>query len=109
MRIGRLRHRVTVQQRASTRDAHGEPAQTWTDLYADVWAAVEPLSARELMAAGVVQGEVTHRVLLRYRSGITTKNRILFGERVFDVRGVRNLDERGHELELLCTEGESNG
>jgi SPP1 family predicted phage head-tail adaptor len=109
MRAGQLRHLVTIEQRATTPDTYGEPAQTWTTLQADQPASIEPLSGRELINAQAVQSDVTHRVRMRYVAGIETKHRIVFGTRVLDIRAIRNVDERGIEWELLCTEGTSNG
>lgn len=109
MRAGKLRHLVTVDQRSATPDTYGEPAQTWTPLYTNQPASIEPLSGRELINAQAVQSDVTHRVRMRYVSGIETKHRIVFGTRVLDIRAIRNVDERGIEWEMLCTEGTSNG
>lgn len=109
MRAGMLRHYVTIQSRSTTPDTYGEPAQTWSTLYADQPASVQPLSGRELINAQAIQSDVTHRVRMRYVSGVEVKHRILFGSRVLDIRAVRNVDERGAELEMLCTEGASAG
>lgn len=109
MRAGKLRHFVTVQARSTTPDTYGEPPQSWSNLHANQPASVEPLSGRELINAQAVQSDVTHRVRMRYVSGIETKHRIMFGSRVLDIRAVRNVDERNTELEMLCTEGASAG
>lgn len=108
MRFGRLRHRVTVQERSTTRDSYGAPAHTWTATHASVPAEVTAISGRELLAADAVQGETTHRVRMRYRDGVTTDNRVLFGTRVFNIRQVIP-DRLENALEILCTEGVSNG
>ena len=109
MRAGQLRHLVTIESRSATPDTYGEPAQTWSTLHANQPASIEPLSGRELIAAQAVQSDVTHRVRMRYVAGVETKHRIAFGSRVFDIRAIRNIDERGIEWEMLCTEGTSNG
>ena len=109
MRAGALRHTVTVQQRTELPDSFGEPAQTWTTMHADQPASIEPLSGRELINAQAIQSDVTHRVRMRYVAGVETKHRVAFGTRVFDIRAVRNVNERNIELEMLCTEGASAG
>ncbi len=78
MRAGDLRHRVTIQQLTTTRDAEGVTTETWTNV-ATVWAAVEPLQGREYFQAQAVNAEVTTRVRIRYRAGIVPTMRILFG------------------------------
>ena len=107
MRAGTLRHRVTLQSPAGSRDSVGERTTTWTDV-ATVWASVSPLTARELIAAGQPMGEVSHRVRMRHAAVIAALDsswRVKFGERCLVVQGVRNIDERGREFELLCSEG----
>ena len=108
MRLGPLRQRVNIQARSTTVDAFGQESETWATVYT-VWASVEPLSGRELLAAQQVQGETTHRVRMRFQAGITTSHRILFNLRPFNIQSVINKNEAGAFLELLCTEGPSNG
>ena len=108
MRLGPLNKRIDIQARSATVDAFGQESETWATV-ATVWASVEPLSGRELLAAQQVQGETTHRIRMRYQSGVTTSSRLLFNLRPFDVRSVINKNEAGAFLELLCTEGPTNG
>ena len=103
MQAGKLRHRIEIQSPQEVRDTNGEVANVWVST-AKVWAAVEPLSGRELWQAQQIQSEATIRVRLRFLSGLTTKHRILSGSRLLDVKAVINRDERNEELELLCSE-----
>lgn len=107
VRAGRLRHRVTLQSPAGSRDALGERTTTWTSV-ATVWADVEPLTARELFVASQAQSSVTQRVTIRHSAtvaAVTGAWRVLFGSRVLVVDGVRNPHEANEVIELLCTEG----
>ena len=108
MRGGQLRHRVTLPSPSGTRDAVGERSTTWTNV-ATVWASVEPLSTSERHIAAQAHAFVSHRVTLRYEPPVASVDaswRVLFGERVLTIEGVRNLNERNVTLELVCTEGE---
>lgn len=102
MEAGKLRHRVTVQTATETRDASGEPIRGWADT-ATVWASIDPVSGREMLAAGQVNAEAVVRVRMRYRA-LTTAQRLKWGSRVFDVVSVNNWNERDHELEVMCRE-----
>lgn len=108
MQSGLLRKRITLQQRSSEQDSYGQPLTTWSDV-ATVWASVEPLSGRELMAAEAVQSEVTHQVVMRYRPGVTAKLRVAYGSKIFDIQNVLDENERHRMLTLLCTEGLTDG
>jgi SPP1 family predicted phage head-tail adaptor len=69
-----------------------------------VWAAVEPLSGRELLAAQQAQSEVTLRVRMRFRSDVTAAMQLLHGNKTYEVASVIDLKGRRRELELMCKE-----
>lgn len=100
--------RVAIQSPAGSRDAYGERTTTWSTV-ATVWAAVMPVSAKELIAAGAVHGEVSHRVQVRYQAALAAMDgswRILLGSRVLVLVGPpRNLNEGNRILEFTCAEG----
>ena len=98
MRAGRLRHRVTIQSKSVTRDAYGGEVITWQD-DVTVWGSVEPLRGREYIEGKQEQADVTHKIFLRYRSGITPTSRLQHDSRNFEVVDVINKRERKREIE----------
>jgi SPP1 family predicted phage head-tail adaptor len=105
LRAGQLRHRISIQSVGTTYDAYGDLSDSWsTD--ATVWASVSPVSAKQEELASENTGVATHSVRIRYRSGITAHNRILFGSRVFQIEGVKDWNEHkaGRSLEIFCKE-----
>lgn len=111
---GQLRRRVAIQSRATTVDAVGQISQTWSTVLSGVPAHIEPLSGRELIAAAAVQSSITHRVTVRYHRDLAAPvaanaRRVVYGDRVFNVSAVLNIDERNRVIEMLAEEGLSNG
>ena len=107
MRAGKLRHRVEIQASTPTQDATGQPIDSWATVTGGtVWAAIEPISGREFVAAGSFQAEVSHFITLRWDSTITLtpRNRVKFGTRYFSIVSVRNVEERNRMWELGCKE-----
>lgn len=105
---GALRHRLVIQVEQPVSDGGGgQGADPWANpvTLATLWGAVEPLRGSERLRAMQIQDSLTHRVTLRYRAGITTSMRVVFGTRVFNIRAVINVGERNRVLELLCEEG----
>ena len=102
MRAGQLRHRVTLEQRA-TQKTRGIVTEAWGAEQV-LWANVEPLAGRELERARTVVANATHKVTMRYRSSITARSRLVFDKRTLNIESVRNVDERNHELILTCVE-----
>ena len=110
MQIGKLRHRVRIERPATTQDpATGEMVPGWA-LVATVWASVEPLSAREFIAAQSGQSEVTARVMMRHRDVITPDMRLVHRGQVYNIEGVLPDPKSGrHYLTLPVSEGVNDG
>jgi SPP1 family predicted phage head-tail adaptor len=108
MQAGLLRHRVTFQSRSSGVDEMNQPIPVWTDV-ATVWAQIESLSGRELMAASAERAENIVRITVRYRSDIVESMRIAYGSVFYDITDISDLDGRRRHLELSCKAGLSDG
>jgi SPP1 family predicted phage head-tail adaptor len=108
--VGAYDQFVVVQRRIEERTTRGEAVITYVDAF-QIWAAVEPLSGRELFAAQQTQSEVTTRVRMHWRRGITELMRVkhitsfqspnLFD--LYDVVSVIDDKSRHIELHLMCT------
>ncbi len=103
MRAGKLRHQITIQQNTPARNGKGEEIDSWST-FATRYAAVIPLTGRELFNAQQRHAEAELRMELRYFSGVTTKMRVSWDSRLFDILHIANLDERDRELHLLVKE-----
>ncbi len=78
--------------------------------WARVWAGIEPLSARDFIAAQAVQSEVTARIVIRYREGVTAAMRIKHAGRLYTIHGVLPDAKSGREyLTLPVSEGVNDG
>lgn len=110
MRAGKLRHKVTIQAPGQTQDpVTGEMLAGWVD-FASCWASVEPLSAREFIAAQAGQSEITARIVIRYRPGVLSTMRILHRGKVYNIHGPLPDMKSGLEyLTLPVSEGVSDG
>lgn len=94
---------MTLQEPVTAQNGYGERTTTWSTV-ATVWASVEPLRGREFFDAERVQSEISHRVRMRYRSGMSSKLRVLLGSRVLQIEVVIDVEERHRELQLMCRE-----
>lgn len=106
MDAGKLRHYVTIQTYAETSaGSRGEKQGGWQDALATVPAEIVTLTGRELELARQIIAQASVRIRLRYHVGVTTKSRIVWNGRVFNVVHVNNVDQRNRELVCLCSEG----
>lgn len=104
--IGSLNSRIEIQSATRTADGAGGATNVWATITnGTVWANVESMSAFEVFAAIQRQHRVTHKITLRYMTSLTSGMRVKFGTRTFNIRGIKNLDERNAKMELTCEEG----
>lgn len=111
MRAGILRHRVDIQNLQVMQDAEtGETMRTWKTVWPAVPASVEPLSAREFIAAQATQSQIVARVVIRWRDGLDASMRILHGEKIYNPAGFLADKNSGRDyLTIPCTEGTNDG
>ncbi len=112
MQAGKLRHRVEIQHKITPRDpATGEfldPA--WVE-FAKAWAAVEDLSARDMIAAKAGQFQVTGRMVIRYRAGVLPTMRVIHRGETYSIEGHPLADKKSglEYLTLLVSKGVKDG
>ena len=112
MRSGKLRQRITIQSSGLVQDTEsGEMITAWSSVWEKVPASVEPLSARDLIAAQAGQSEATGRMVIRYRAGVLPTMRILYRSEVYTIQGPALSDPvSGLEyLTILVAKGVNDG
>jgi SPP1 family predicted phage head-tail adaptor len=103
MEAGKLRHKVKLQRRVVSQDTFGGGIEVYHDI-AEVWARVQPLRGEEYFKAQAITSSVSARITIRYLFGIEPIDRVLFGDREFNVHAIINPEERNVELQLMCEE-----
>lgn len=120
---GKLRHRVRIEAYAEQRDSSGEVIQdqetgevlmAWQEL-ATVWAAVEPLSAREFIQSAATQSKVTARITMRQRDDLLPSMRLVHVRKgrpdvIYNPEGFLPDRESGMEyMTIPCSSGVGQG
>jgi len=98
--------KITIQQNSQSQSGTGMLTDTWTT-YADRYAAIKTQGGQQGLVAAQVFGQRTIKFILDYDSmvgAITTKMRILWGTRTFDIMDVENIDEENREVVLTGKE-----
>lgn len=104
MNIGKLRHKITIQEQQGTdNDGAGNEVPNWVNV-AFPWASVNPYRGTETTIAEKRTEEVSHIVTIRYRKGMKKdKHRVILKDgRVLKIEYIINKDERNIQLELFC-------
>ena len=103
MESGKLRHQLTIQQVAQASDGAGGFTESWTT-YATTRADVRTNAGKEAGNGFQQESIASHIFKTRYVAGITTKMRIIFDSRVFNIVRVDNVKERNNWMEITCLE-----
>jgi SPP1 family predicted phage head-tail adaptor len=113
MQAGKLRHRLDIEEEIATRDPitgeYGEPQ--WVVRWPRCPARVEPLSARDLVAAQASQSEATARIVIRYRAGVLPTMRAIYRGEVLSFEGPPLEDPKSglEYLTILVSKGVKDG
>jgi SPP1 family predicted phage head-tail adaptor len=105
MRAGRLRFRVEVQEAIETRNDVGEVVKEWTSIES-LFAAIDPLRGDERMTMQQVKPTVDTKIMIRGNAAkyLTPKHRLKYGDRVFDIDSIIDMNSRGIVKEIHCKE-----
>lgn len=101
--------KIVIQTATTTQSSSGQPTKSWSTL-ATIWAKIRTLSGNEMINAQQVQSILSHEFTIRYSSDVSSvkpDDRIYFDSRYFDIKNVRNVDERNIEIRMLCNEAVS--
>jgi SPP1 family predicted phage head-tail adaptor len=104
LNAGSLNKRIEIQSKTSTADGLGGHTDVWATTKT-VWAAIWSLSASDVIEGMKTSAQVTHRVRIRYQSGITSAMRIKFGTLYFSIIAPPiNPNMANEYLDILCKE-----
>lgn len=97
------RHLVYIHDKVSVSDGEGGHETQWNKREPAVWAAIYPIQARQRAEMQTYNVHATHHIKIRGRVDIEDggTNRIQWGDRIFWVETVEDLQER--EVVKFCT------
>lgn len=108
MKSGDLRHTIAIQEQTDTADGMGGFTTAWADVSGmeSVRAAIWPVRGNEQMEAMKLELKSTYKIRIRYRAGITSKNRIYWadGSKTFNIIDITNPDQKNRMIEFMATE-----
>jgi SPP1 family predicted phage head-tail adaptor len=101
---GKMRHFAELQQKNNVADGGGGLTTTWVKT-ADIWCYIRPISGTQRLENMRRNSSISHEVITRYSSNISTLNRLLFRGMSYNIEAVWSPDEKQEYLHILATEG----
>lgn len=104
MQAGKLRDRITIQEKSFTRDSFNAEVITWVPLSQTptVWASVAPISGREFVEQDAAAAQVTFKVKIRWRDDLLPSMRVVCGALKLNIEAVLP-DGVRRECVLMCS------
>lgn len=104
MPIGRLRHRIIIQQPTIARNARGAEILTWSTL-TTVYADIRTVGGQEQLLSNQLEvASLSHTISIRYLATVTPKMRVKWGARVFGIEAIIERDNKQRMMDLSCRE-----
>jgi len=101
-----MTRRIEIQTKTSTSDAFNQPIESWSTV-STIWAEITTTGGGEFYAAQKLHASTQALFKVRYDSSnktITTKARIKYGSRIFEILNINNVDEANQELNISAKE-----
>lgn len=109
LRAGRLRQRIVIKTKNTTRDNMGGEVNSWTSSD-PIPAEAEPIRGREYVALQQSESELEVKFTIRYRTGITPDCRIVWREADYElVSPPIDVGGRKRVMELMCRTAQNDG
>lgn len=101
IRLGKLKHRILIQNPEKTEDSLGGYTETWNTV-AVRQAAIWNYKGKEKMVAGKLTEETIWNVRVRYYEGLKSGMRLLLGNTAFEVLSVAPFEFRREYQDVSC-------
>ena len=105
---GQLKHKITLQVPTTGENEIGEDEPEYIT-FSTTFASIEGLKGTQYIEAKKVRDELTFKVIIRYRPGVTNQMRIKYSkrnepDRYFIIEDIINLNEYNRILQIICYE-----
>jgi len=102
-KVGRLRNKVTFKTTTLSEDSYGGFTKANNNFFT-AFAEIKPKVAQDRVQGDQQVSPQRFEVLIRYRSGITTTMRILFGSRTFNIVKINDENDYNNFITITAIE-----
>lgn len=98
--IGKFNAPITIQS-LTTEKVNGIKKEIWTNIH-ECMVYIRHVSAEEMVQLGTILRKDTVFIKMHYVEGITSKNRLVYKDKFYNIVSVDNLEEKNVFLDLIC-------
>ena len=98
--IGRFNRPIVIKE-FTTVKVNGFPKQQWED-YHSCNAYIRHMNANDMLKIGTIVNNATIFVKIPYYEGITTKMRLEYKDKTYNITSIDNIEENNKFIDLIC-------
>lgn len=99
------RHYSNIEERSYADDGQGGQQEVWSVVSENVPASITPLNAKRMEEYRTFDVEASHEIKVRGEIVLVeSNNRIVYNNRVFEIKTVEDIQERNVEQICICLE-----
>ncbi len=103
LRLGAMRHRVTIQQPTEEQDETGQPIVTWSNWITGEPAEFKPTGGTESMRGEQLEANVKGIFRVRWRNGYTHQMRVVHSGVNYGILYVNPVEGGRRYIDLMVT------
>ena len=103
MKAGILRHAITIENESVSQDEFGNSIVEWVKLK-DTRASINPIAGNELVINNQIVNDIDNEIFIRYVKDLTPSARIIYKERVFNIKRILDFEFLGVWMQILAKE-----
>lgn len=105
MQPGKRNRRITIQvinsDEPTITNDDGYQIDNWINFWT-CWAFIKNVNGREFFQAQACNSSASCRMNIRYKKEISSKMRVIYNGKIFNILYVDDINEAHKEIELLC-------
>jgi len=104
LNVNKLIHFADYYAPVDAESGRGDQSVTYPTKTGDMYCAIEPLNARELIWARQYRADLTHKITMRYNASINHRFRLLWNSRWFELGPPIAQEERTEQMIFTACE-----
>lgn len=102
--LGDFKHPIKIfEQSSAVRRAGGGRDSAW-EIKFSIFAKITPSQQNDLLEAQGLDQQVSHKIIIRFRDGLTSHMRIQLKDRFMFIKSFINIEEQSKFLEIKALE-----
>lgn len=101
--IGKLNKRLSFKKLVDVTDEMGQNKKKLAKI-CEVWGSLYPVRGMEFYEIQKIQGKITHKCYIRYRTDIDSNCFIEYQGKTYSIESVIDVDLSHKILEIMCSE-----